>query len=162
MENFATRKTNSLADLINPAIKQMNTNNATSRKAQKPQYSRFKASIKYCDNQFPKAMFSYDWNKIYGTDGKPIGKDHEEIGFGKLCKWILKCIKDGTIEKVRIFATLSKNKSTDVMDYDTCVLEWNSLMSEGMFQPIRELAFDINGKCILSKLESKGGKNEQI
>lgn len=159
MENFAQKKNYSISDLMPSAVNQMIQKNATARKQQKPKYSRFKASIKYADNQFSKAMFSYDWNKIYDTAGVPKGADHEEIGFGKLCKWILKCIQDGTIEKVRIYATLSKAKNTDVMDYDTCVLEWNCLMSDGEFQPIRALSFDINGKCILSKLESKGGND---
>ncbi len=160
MENFANRKTAHVADLVSPALKQMITKNATARKQMKPQYARFKASIKYCDAQFAKAMYSYDWNKIYDTYGRATGKDHEEIGFGKLCKWILKCMDDGSIESVRIFVTLSKGKNTDVMDYDTEVLNWNSLMSIGEFQPIRQLKFDVNGKCILSELVSKGGADE--
>jgi len=168
MENSQNQKSNSIGNLMNPALAFMQKSNAKARKSVKPKYARFKASIKYFDSEHYKSMYSYDWNKIYDSNGNAIGKDHEEIGFGKLCKWILKCMGDGAISNVKIFVTLSPAKSTDVMNYDTIILEWNDLMGHGLFQPHPSLAFDVNGKCILSKLQNtlvskvviQGGAND--
>lgn len=143
--------------MINPAMQNMAQTSSKRRKQMKPKYSRFKASIKYFDNPFSAPMYSYDWNKVM-YEGQMVGKDNEEIGFYKLCKWIGKCMKDERVERVRIFITLRKDKRTDVMDYDLCVLDWKHSDGEHRFQAIRELKFDLSGKVMLHLLEGKGGQ----
>jgi hypothetical protein len=149
-----TRNAQSLSTLIEPtAIAILNDRNKY-RKQQKPQYARFKASLKYFDKEYPCPMYSYDWNKDYST-GIAVSKDNERIGLEKLKLWALKQIKNENLERVRIFITLRKDKRTDIKDYDLCILDFNHNMSLDLFRVDMRLKFDVNDRVILHLLEGR-------
>ena len=158
-----TRNAQSLSNLIQPTAIAILNDRTKYRKQQKPQYARFKASLKYFNKEYACPMYSYDWNKDYST-GVAVSKDNERIGLEKLKLWALKQIKLENLERVRIFITLRKDKKTDMRDYDLCILDFNHNQNIDQFKVDPRLKFDVADKVILHLLEliekKVGGTNE--
>jgi hypothetical protein len=131
-----TRKNNSasISELISPAQDFQRRKQATWRKQMKPDYSRFKASIRYVDKDDYKPMFSIDLNRKK--------QDSEKSGLYGLYEWALKCLQNERLVSMKIYLTTRADKKTDQMDYDTQVFFFDRTMTMDKFKCIEQLRFD--------------------
>lgn len=153
-------RTRSITQMINPTMAAMKQENSRRRKQMKPKFARFKASIKYHNQEFKKPMFSYDWNKQY-IENVPRALDSEELGWQTLYLWALKCIQKGQLESITIWMTFRPEKTTDVMDYDTLVCSYHHTQDPVLFLKLIPQIKFIDGKVNLNNPDLVKEKHRQ-